>query len=574
MTNASEGYTVATALAGALRRHGVEAVFGQSIPSAFFLAAEGLGIRQIAYRTENAGGAMADAFARTSGRIGVVAAQNGPAATLLVAPLAEASTSSIPLLAIVQDVPTAGRDRHAFQELDHFRLFDGCAKWIRRLDDPRRVDEYVDLAITSATSGRMGPAVLLVPKDVLDRPVADPAVRTQAMGEYPLHRPVADPARVAEAARLLSAAERPLVIAGGGVHLSGAYDELERLQRLGLPVASTINGKGVVDESHPLSVGIVGHAMGLHSHARHVRELVDRADVILLVGTRTNEHDTDRWTLFPPGADIVHIDIDAVETVRNYQTLGLVGDARETLAALVDALEGVDLSARREGRASLERTIEAGRARHEEEVAELVSSPATPIRPERVMRELDRLVDAETFVVADASYSSLWMANYVRARKGARRFVSPRGLAGLGWGLPFAIGAKAANPGSPVVCVAGDGGFAHVWAELETSVREELPVVVIVLNNALLGFQKHAEIVLFGDHTSAVGIERVDHAAIARAVGARGVRVGDPAELAGALREALASGTTTVLDVVADPDAVPPITAWDDHPIAASGDLS
>ena len=149
--------TVAVALAEALARHGVTTVFGQSLPSALFLATPQVGIRQIAYRTENAGGAMADGFARTSGQVGVVAAQNGPAATLLVPPLAEALKASVPVLALVQDVPTVNRDRNAFQELDHHALFASCTKWARSLDDPTRVDEYVDMAVTAACSGRPGP---------------------------------------------------------------------------------------------------------------------------------------------------------------------------------------------------------------------------------------------------------------------------------------------------------------------------------------------------------------------------------------------------------------------------------
>ena len=149
--------TVADALAGALARHGVSSVFGQSLPSALFLATPKAGIRQIAYRTENAGGAMADGFARISGRIGVVAAQNGPAATLLVPPMAEALKASVPLLALVQDVPTGNRDRNAFQEFDHRTLFASCTKWVRSLDDPARVDEYVDAAMTAACSSRPGP---------------------------------------------------------------------------------------------------------------------------------------------------------------------------------------------------------------------------------------------------------------------------------------------------------------------------------------------------------------------------------------------------------------------------------
>ncbi|MFK4273682.1 thiamine pyrophosphate-dependent enzyme, partial [Streptomyces milbemycinicus] len=207
--------------------------------------------------------------------------------------------------------------------------------------------------------------------------------------------------------------------------------------------------------------------------------------------------------------------------------------------------------------------IAEARARHRERIAERATADGSPVRPERIMHELDALLTPDTIVVADASYSSIWMSNYLRARRGGQRFLSPRGLAGLGWGLPMAIGAKAASPESPVVAVVGDGGFAHCWSELETAVRMDLPVTVIVLNNAILGYQKHSELHQFAEHTSAIGITRIDHGAIADACGARGVRVDSAAGLGDALREALGSGRTTVLDVLTVADAFPPVSAWD-----------
>src|SRR4051812_4278536 len=208
-----ENKTVAERIALALKRHGVEIIFGQSLPSAVILAAETIGIRQVAYRQENMGGAMADGYARVSGRIAVVAAQNGPAATLLVPPLAEALKASVPVVALVQEVPRDQADRNAFQELDHVDLFRGVAKWIRRLDVPARVDDYVDMAFTAAASGRPGPAVLLLPADVLSMETAEEAStiprRRLDLGRFPLDRAVPDPAAVDAAADLLANADSP-----------------------------------------------------------------------------------------------------------------------------------------------------------------------------------------------------------------------------------------------------------------------------------------------------------------------------------------------------------------------------
>jgi acetolactate synthase I/II/III large subunit len=566
---------VAEALARALRRHGVTEVFGQSLPSAFFLAAPGQGIRQISYRTENAGGAMADGYARASNRVTVVGAQNGPAATLLVPPFAEAYKASVPVVGFVQDVATSGRDRNAFQELDHVELFRGCTKWVRQLTDPARVDDYVDMAITAATTGRPGPAVLLLPKDILVAPVPEapaPLPRSAVLGSFPLDRTRPDGAAVRRAADLIASARRPLVIAGGGIHLSGAAAALAGLQEAAsLPVATTTMGKGAVDEQHPLSVGVTGSFMARTSPAHHVRELVTSADVVLLAGTRTNENGTDGWRLLPPEAAYIAIDIDGSEANRNYDAVRLIGDARLAVEDLREELGGRDLSLRSGQRACLAAAIADGRARYAADAAPLLTSAQSPLRPERVMAELDALLTSEAIVVADASYASIWVACHLRARTAGQRFISPRGLAGLGWGLPLALGAKAARPDAPVICVAGDGGFAHVWAELETAVRERLAVTVIVLNNSILGFQKHAELYNFGAHTSAIGFQPVDHAAIARAVGATGVRVETAAEIGPALEKALVSDSVTLLDVLTDPDAYPPITAWAGHEATLSG---
>ncbi len=556
--------SAAQTFAAALQRHGVELVFGQSIPSQIHLAAPEFGIRQIGYRTENAGAIMADAYARISHRAGLVTAQNGPAATLLIAGLAEALAASVPVVALVQDVALGNFDRNAFQELDHLQLFHGCCKWLRRIHTAERIDDYVDMAFAAALGGRPGPAVLLCPMDVIGVPAVAASGRLARLATYPLDRALADPARVATAADWLATAENPLVIAGGGVHLADAAVELTRLQETAaLPIATTTMGKGAVDERHPLSVGVIGYFMGTGGMARHQRALVEEADAILLVGSRTNQNGTDSWALLPRSARFIHLDIDGGEVGRNYEALRLVGDAKLTLTALSATLAERDLTRRRQARPALERRIAEGRRRHRAEAEPLCRSTTRPIRPERLMGDLNSLLTPETIVVADASYASIWVANYLTARKPGMRFLTPRGIAGIGWGLPMALGAKLAAPERSIVCLVGDGGFAHVWSELETARRHGIAVALIVLNNQILGYQKHIEDVLFGAHSSAVDFTPVDHAAIARACGLAGVRIEDPAEFRPALETALAADRTTVLDVITDPQAYPPITSFE-----------
>lgn len=236
--------TVAHAVIRALKRHGVVCTFGQSLPTMIQLSAEHGGIKQIAYRTENAGGYMADAYARVSGKPGIVTAQNGPAAALLVAPLGEALKASIPVIALVQDVSRLHHDKNAFQDLDHIGMFSPVAKWVRRVGDASRVDDYVDQAFAMACSGRPGPVVLLLPSDLLLEPAVETG-RCANLGHFPLDPVVAATESVRRAADLLSKAKRPLVIAGGGVHLSHAHRALTRLMdEAHLPVATTVMGKG------------------------------------------------------------------------------------------------------------------------------------------------------------------------------------------------------------------------------------------------------------------------------------------------------------------------------------------
>ena len=553
-------------LARALKRHGVEVLFGQSLPSALLLVIPEFGMRQIAYRTENAGAAMADGYARASQKVGVVTAQNGPAAALLAPGLAEALKVSVPIVAIVQDVRRNQTDKNAFQELDHFDIFRGCAKWVKRVSEITRIEDYVDMAFTAAAGGRPGPVVLLFPQDLLLEPVTQETgeVRHASLGTYPLDRCVADPARIDEAARWLAQARQPLIVAGGGVHLSAAHEVLARLQEsASLPVATTSMGKGAVAETHALSLGVIGYFMGTRGMARHLRALVEQADCVLFVGDRTNQNGTDSWTLFPKNARYIHIDIDGQEVGRNYEALRLVGDAKLTLSALNDAMARLDLGKRRAARNEVEQKIAAGKKAFQEEAHGMLNSDAVPIRPERLMRDLNALISPDTLIVTDASYSSIWAMNYLAAQRAGQRFLTGRGLAGLGWGFPAALGAKIAHPSRDVVCIAGDGAFAHMWSELETAVRMKIKVTIIVLSNQILGYQWHAEEVMYGSHTDACQFSPVDHAAIARACGCEGVRIEKPADFKPALERALRSSTTTLIDVQIDPKAYPPITLYE-----------
>lgn len=557
---------VADRIAQQLKAYGVTQMFSQSLPSRLILACEDANIRQVVYRTENAGGAMADAFARLSNKVGIVCAQNGPAATLLVPPLAEALKASIPIVALVQEVPRHQSDKNAFQELDHHSLFIPCTKWVRTVRNADRVEDYVRQAFLAATTGRPGPAALLLPADLLsEQTTQDRAIDDGfALGRWPLDRTVANSDAIARAADIIAQAESPIVVAGGGVHSAQGAAALAKLQeQMSLPVATTMMGKGSVDEGHPLSIGLVGNVMGRGSLGAHTRSIIDDADVVLLLGTRTNQNGTDSWQLFPENATIIHVDIDGQEVGRNFPSVRLVGDVKLTLEGLLAALLHQDLTKRRTKRPRLEEEIERARSTRLKISHEFMASDASPLRPERIMAELDPLLTPETVLVGDASYSSVWINAYLTAKAPGMRFLTPRGLAGLGWGFPMAIGAKLSDPKRPVICLTGDGGFGHCWSELETVVREGIAVKLIVLNNGALGYQKDAEHVKFGRHTKACYFGPVNHAAIAEACGCPSRSIATVKELQSALSWALESESPVLLDISTDPYAYPPLTMYD-----------
>ena len=551
------------ALAVGLARHGVKLTFSQCFPVRTQHVAPKYGIRQIGFRTENAGGYMADGYARVSHRIAVLAAQGGPAATLLVPPLAEAFKASVPILALIEEAATAESDRNAFQEFDHIALYSSCSKWTRRIDRADRLDDYLDMAIVQATSGRPGPVVLILPSDFMGQEAVPSPNRTVKIGHYPLDRVVPTRDRISEAASALASAQRPLIVAGGGVHLSDAAAEVAKLAELGaIPVATTNMGKGTLDERAPLSLGVFGNCMGRGARAQHLRSYASEADLVLLVGTRTNANGTANWSLFSPATRFIHIDIDSFEIGRNYEALRLVGDAKATLAALLEELGEKDFPNRA---ATLERiaasTAEA-LAKSNAILNEIGPGKQSAVRPEHLMRVLDPILGAQDIFVADASYSTNWASTFLTAKTNGARFLTPRGLAGLGWGMPMAMGAKLARPEANVFALVGDGGFAHCWSELEAARRLNIKVVTIVLNNQILGYQKHGEDWFMNHHSDAADLGPVDHAAIAHACDCFGERVASPEEFAPALERALRDPRPAVLDVITDDTARPPLNQY------------
>jgi acetolactate synthase I/II/III large subunit len=531
-----------------LMGYGVPVVFGlaggQTLPLYDALRSRAPRIRHVPMRDERNAAYAADGYARLSGRVGVCDATVGPGAVKLTSGLAEAFNSSIPLVALVSDMPSdwlAARYRGGGNQLvDQMAVLAPLCKWTERLPAPHKLSELVQRAFQIATSGRPGPVAIELPEDLFraNYDGAAPVVDSR-FGSAPPHRPAPDPVSVRAAAVLLEAAAKPVMIVGGGAQLSGAGVEVAALaERLALPVATTLSGKGILPEAHPLALGVLG-ALGGTAVAR---KFVEDADVILAVGFKFGQNPTFKWTLPKPGQRLIQLDIDGAEIGKTFPAeVGMVADARAALAALRAACgtsRPVEPVAVR---------VAALRSEWQAQIA-AEAREAKPIKPQRVAALLNALCDDDAVLVCDASFASGWGGVYFEGR-GNRRATFPRGMAGLGWALPAAIGAQVARPKSKVVVLAGDGAMTYSLGELATLVREGMKVTVVVLNNSAMGWIRWEQAVFWEGKFQSTDLSEVDFAAVARGMGCEGAHVSDPADLRDALTQALAADGPALVDV-------------------------
>ncbi|HEY8252552.1 MAG TPA: thiamine pyrophosphate-binding protein [Burkholderiales bacterium] len=552
--------TGAEAVVEMLKAHGVDVVFGlcgdTSLPLYDALARLGA-IKHVLTRDERHAAYMADGYARLSGKVGVCEGPSGGGATYILPGLVEANESSIPVLAINTDVSVSSRGKFTLTELDQRTLMKPLTKWNAVLDRSADIPKVLRKAFESMTTGRAGAAHVALPFDVQNGPVertdvwADPT-----LGSFPSRRTAPDPALVELAAKLLRKAKQPLFICGGGVVLSGAESELlELAEKLSAPVATTISGKGSIDERCAHSVGVVGSNGG----TPETRAVVDAADLIVFVGCRAGSVTTERWRHPAAGkARILHIDVDPAVPGTNYKVdVPLIGDARLCLSSLNQSLEGY----RRE--ADLSWVDEKKRAKFEKFEA-LARSDDTPIKPERVVFELRKALDADAIVVADPGTPCPYFSAYYVVKGSGRRYFSNRAHGALGYALAASIGAHIAKPKVKTVAVMGDGSFGMCVGELETAVRLRLPVTFVVISNAVYGWIKAGQKTGYDARYFSVDFGVTDHARVAEAFGVKSWRVFDPAKLGATLKTAVAHDGPTLVDIVCQPlhEARAPVSEW------------
>ena len=551
------------ALAEMLKAHGANTMFGmagfQLAP--FYEAIRVLGLDHNLINDERCGVFMADGYARVTGRPGIADGTLGPGATNLVTGLVEALNAGIPMVVLAGDTNRAHAWKNMTQECDQVAILTPAVKELIRIENGERIPELVRRAFQIATSGRPGPVLLDIPEDICHDDfefAADDFWVDEQAKSIPGRRirPGADD--VAKAAALIADAKRPLVLAGGGIHLSYAHQALQDFaEALNVPVAHTMSGKGCIPCDHPLSAGLFGR------YSRIANDLIETSDCLIAVGCKLGEIATKRYDLLPEEVPLIQLDVLEDEIGRTSRVeVPMWGDAREGLDDIAAELSD-SAGKQREARADYAAEVPPRMAKWREEAAERLHSAERPVNMARLVHELNQTMPADSVLVADGGFAGHWTGLLYDTKKAGRTYIADRGLASIGYGLPGAIGAQMGAPDLPVVGITGDGGFNMVIGELETALRMQAPVTVIVVNNAASGYVKALQHAMYGGYQSSDLVE-MDYAKIAEAFGCNGIRVEDPDALSSAIQSGLDEPEKpTVIDVIVTRDPARMLPAVD-----------
>jgi len=531
----------AKAIIESLKREKVDVLFGipggSSIP--FWDNLYDSNIRSILVRHEQAAAHAADGFARASGKVGVCTATSGPGATNLITGLASAYMDSAPVVAFTGQVPRPMLGGDAFQEADTVGISMPVTKHNFMLYNVEEIPTVVRKAFKLAGTGRPAPVLIDMPKDVQEK---EADIKFPKDVEIPGYNPTLNghPKQIKKAVDLLLEAERPIVLAGGGIIISGASKELmDFVNILGAPVASTLMGKGGFPEDHPLSLGMIGmHGRKAGNYA------INDADVIFAIGCRFSDRTTANVGCFATEAKIIHVDIDPAEIGKNIDVdVPVVGDAKTVLRDMNKVLKAKIKKGGKTGWLSKVK-------QYKKEFMPMMDYDDVPLMPQRVVKEIMSVLGEDDIIVTEVGQCQMYAGHFM-SRSKARKFISSGGLGTMGFGFPAAMGAKIAMPDCNVINIAGDGSFMMNCQELATVVENDIPVVVAVFNNHYLGMVRQWQELFFDHRYSGVDLGEVpDYVKLADAFGAKGLRVEKPGDIAPAVKEAFDSGRPTVIDFV------------------------
>ena len=535
----------ADALVESLKREKVNVIFGMpggaNLP--MYDALNDSGIRHILVRHEQIGAHMADGYARVAKHPGVTMATSGPGATNLVTGIGTAYMDSSPVIAITGQVPTDFIGKDAFQEADAVGIMTPITKYCFMPKSAKEVPETVMKGFHIANTGRPGPVLIDVPKDV-QQGKADMIFpeKIEVRGYNPITKP--DLAQIDKVADLLLSAEKPMIMSGGGVIIASAFKELQELASLIMsPVVTTFKGKGGFPENHPLSLGPIG----MHGHPE-ANKLILEADVLLAIACRFSDRSVGKWDTFGRNMKIIHIDIDPSELGKNKRPLvGIVGDVRISLGELLKVIRKKMMKPNRT--AWIKRCEEL-----KSEFRKDRNDSSNEINPRRILRKLREVLPGEAIVTTEVGQCQMWASLYFDIIESGT-FYTSTGLGTMGFGLPAAVGAKVARPNVPVLDIAGDGSFNMTEAALATSVLEDIPIIAVIMNNSTLGMVAQWQRLFYDRRYIGVDLKKSpDFVKLAQAYGAEGVRVGTVKEFGSAVKKALNNDVSTVIEVPISPE--------------------
>ena len=531
-------------LCRALLEEGVDVIFGYpggAIMPFYHALPEYPALRHVLVRHEQAAAHAADGYARASGRAGVCVATSGPGATNLVTGLATAHMDNTPVVAITGQVPRAMMGRDAFQETDIIGITQPITKHSRLVEDVEELAAAVHEAFAVATEGRPGPVLIDIPKDVQNQKAEwqEDGKAVRRYGGTALPHTAIPPrlTALAHAAELIADAKRPLIMAGHGVILGNAWEELRALaERTGIPVVTTLLGISAFPESHPLHLGMPG----MHGEV-HVNRAIQGADVILGVGLRFDDRVTGNLAAFARGAKIIHIDLDVSEIGKNVPVaVGLVGDAKAMLQALLDRIAP--------------RSCDDWRT----EIAGFVRPRFEGFRgglsPEGILSAIGEATGGRSTIVSDVGQHQMWVAKLFPYQR-ANTHITSGGLGTMGFAVPAAMGVVLARPDEPVWAISGDGGFQMNLQEMATMVQEKIPVKMAIFNNGYLGMVRQWQQFFHGRRYSATPIWSPDYVRVAEAYGIPGWRVDSGDQVDGTLAEAMARPGPALIEFVIEQEA-------------------
>jgi acetolactate synthase I/II/III large subunit len=531
----------------ALEKENVDIVFGlpggANLPIYDALVDAGH-LRHILVRHEQSAAHMADGYARIKRKAGVCFATSGPGATNLTTGIATAYADSSPLIAVTGQVPLAMIGKDAFQETDIIGVANPCTKYAFQPTTASEIPESVKKAFYIAESGRPGPVLIDIPKDV-QQATAD--MKFPELIKVRGYNPIvdADLSQVGKAVEILLKAERPIIMAGGGVILSGAFSELQALAELLMtPVVTTFKGKGAFPENHPLAMGPIG----MHGHAE-ANKIIIEADCILAVGARFSDRSIGRFDEFGKGMNIIHMDVDPAEIGKNKSVdVAVIGDVKSSLRTLVKMLP----------RKMVKKDTENPWLKRQKELigyyAETLKDFPRDLTAKKTLKKLREILPANAIATTEVGQCQMWTSLHFDIISPGT-FFSSTGLGTMGFGFPASIGAKAARPEVPVVDIAGDGSFNMTENSLAVSVLDNLPVIVFLMNNYMLGMVAQWQRTFYNRRYMGVHQHNCpDYVKIAEAYGAQGIKVQSSQELEKAIKSALKTEVATVIDIPIDPE--------------------